>query len=313
MEYRFSARTIDQSHAVLKDYYSLGYRRVQFSLSENHPKADICDNVYSRYGLGGGSFIQLTTLINKAPVFGSNPPAPLYGMTHPECRCSFVVFPPKNINDLTIPGRRMDIEEKKVLLATMYPIQVGASSSNVSIINYDFDKYIDERQRKPVYDDTLKEEPWYDSVWNFIKTKIFKKSNNYLEFIRYADSDGSFKFMDQISLVSDIEVQDFLTVTKIPSGEIGIFLSNYEYSNSALIYFIRLNRIYPVSYDRLASNSNSSLDSELGKKVVFYDSVNDDQVECVVIRHLLEERKYYCYSPYHGKVVVVDEEKIKIP
>ncbi|MEO0075118.1 MAG: hypothetical protein ABIK31_03290 [candidate division WOR-3 bacterium] len=295
---------VDVSFSALTTLYNLGYRRVSFVLSEAHNVRDVCDKIYNMYGFGKNRFMQLSTLINNAPIFGSNPPAPLYGLTHPNCRCHFLVFPPKNLRDLTIPGQRLTVQQKEVLLSYMYPQEVNALSYAPSVTDIDFDAYIDSKQREPKIESSLQSEPWYQQVWDFVKKKIFRKSVlDGSGLYRYSSS--IFNYGDIVKLLDDYTVTDGIIYTKVPDGSFGFVLSEYPTNpNYYLVFFTEYAFIRIVPGNLLVK-----VYDEPGLKGYYFDKKLGDYIEVPILRKLGEIVRIY--NPLINKFQEVSDAEIK--
>ena len=310
IKYIFSGNVpVDTSHAVLKNLYDLGYRRVSFVLSENHPKRDICDSVYSRYGFGTGRFMQLSTLINKAPVFNGHPPASLYGLTHPGCRCHFLVYPPQNLKDLTIPGKRLTVEQKEVLLSLMYPQSVNALSRTPEVKDINFDQYIEVKQQRPVEDNNLKNQPWYTTVWDFVKKNIFRKSkfNSDLVDRLYRYSDSVYQYGDIVRLMDEFVDLDFVVENHTPAGSIGFILSEDPMnSENYLVFLIQYSLIKIIPGNMLSYVDEQEQDRYKG---VYYDKQLNEYIEVPLLRNL--DGYIRIFNPFSNVFMEVPEDEIK--
>lgn len=307
----------DISYEVLKYLKSIGYTRAAFVLSENHPRPDICDEIASKF-TGGQNLITIDNLLANAPIFTNksgktSPPAPIYGLTHPECRCRFVVLPPQTIQELNIPGITDD-KEKTEILSKMYPQEVHALSTKPVVMDRDFSKYINIPVERPVEKKDLSDETWYQKTWNFIKKKIFHKAMDYTSLIRYSESD-IFKTGDLIKLIEDVETESELGIGLIvPNGSHGLYLSDYPYDRDmGLIYIAEYNSIRLVPKSSIIQINNNDIQDEfLYKKVILYNDTLDDSIDGIVIRVMDGGNTLWVYDMIKDGVVHLNKEDVII-
>jgi hypothetical protein len=304
--------SVDTSFEVFKYLRSIGYSRAAFVLSENHPREDICDNIASKFS-GGQNLITLDNLMAEAKIFTNksgktSPPAPIYGLTHPECRCRFIVLPPQTINELIIPGIT-DVKEKEEILSKMYPQEVHALSTVPKILDVDFSKYINIPVERPVEKKHLSDETWYQRVWNFIKNKIFRKSMSYIDLVRYADSD-IFHTGDLIKVIENVITESELGIRlMIPQGYHGLYLSDYPYDrNKSLVYISEYNSIRLLPKSSIIQITNNDIEHGLlYKKILIYNPILDDSIDSIVVRVMDSGRTVWAYDMIKDGIVYLDK------
>lgn len=300
--------SVDTSYEVFKYLKSIGYTRAAFVLSENHPRPDICDQIASKFA-GGQNLITLDNLMSEAKIFTNksgktSPPAPIYGLTHPECRCRFIVLPPQTINELVIPGIT-DKKEKEEILSKMYPQEVHALSTEPKILDRDFSKYINIPVERPVEKKDLSDETWYQKTWNFIKQKVFRKSMSYVDLIRYADSD-IFSTGDLIRVIEDVKTESELGIGLIiPEGCHGLYLSDYPYDRDhSLVYISEYNSIRLLPKSSIIQITNNDVGGGLlHKKVLIYNSVLDDNIDSIIVRVMDNGETIWAYDMIKDGIV----------
>lgn len=276
---------VDISYEPLNYLGSIGYARAKFLLAENHPTRDVCDEVASRFI--GDTFVTLNSILTNAPVFGANPPAPIYGLTHPACRCSYLIYPPNNIQSLILPGSVTD-QQKEEILKHMYPQQVWALSRAPKIQDIDFSAVVDVTPERPKRKNDLMEYPWYQEAWKWIKEKIFRQANSYSDMIRYAHTKTAFSSVRMGDLIRVIDDVDFVTElgisTPIFSGFTGLALGDYTESE-IFVYIAPYNTVLYLPKDKLIKISNNDIeDPYLQKRIYLYNSKIKDTIEAQIIR-----------------------------
>lgn len=302
---------VDISYEALRYLGSLGYSRVKFVLSEmNHTTPDICDKVASRFQ--GKNFATLNSVLNKAPIFGNNPPAPIYGLTHPKCGCSYMVYPPATIAHLRLPGNPTK-EQKREVLKHMYPQQVWALSRVPTIQDIDFSAFVDVTPERPVRKPEMDEYPWYQETWNWIKGKIFRKASDYFDFIRLAHTKIAANNVRLGDLVKFITPYDFTTefniTTTFPESTIALALADHT-DREIFVYVPLYDSVFPVRKDSLVNASNSDIPYDrLCKRVRVYNNSINDNIEGIIA--LERESSAFVYDFIEGKMVEIQNDELR--
>lgn len=269
---------VDISYKALQYLGSLGYSRVKFVLSEmNHKVPDICDKLAARFQ--GNNFATLSSVLSKAPVFGSNPPAPIYGLSHPACRCSYLVYPPNSIQYLKLKGNPTK-EQKEEILKHMYPQQVWALSKTPTIQDMDFSAFVNVTPERPIKNQELAQQPWYQETWNWIKNKIFRKASDYSDFVRLAHvrvAANNVRFGDLVRFISEYGyTTEFGITTPFEEGTVALALADYN-DKEIFVYLPSHDSVFNVRKDSLIPISNSDISDIVCKKVrVFNDTIGEN-------------------------------------
>lgn len=284
-DHRYSGNVqVDISYNALKYLGALGYSRVKFALSEmNHKEPDVCDKVAARFQ--GSSFATLSSVLKKAPVFGNNPPAPIYGLTHPQCSCSYIVYPPNSIQYLKLTGNPSK-EQKEEILQHMYPQQVWANSRTPTILDIDYSAFVNVTPKRPVKNPELIEQPWYQDTWSWIKNKIFRKASDYSDFIRLAHTRvaaNNVRFGDLVRFIADYDfVTEFGIATPFAEGTVGLALADYN-DQQLFVYLPSHDSVFPVKKDSLIPINNKDIGaSSVCKKVRIHNDTLNEDIEGIV-------------------------------
>lgn len=253
---KFSAK-VDRSYEALEYLYDVGYRRAVFKLGDLHMDYDICDRMADKFSDSGDfTYADLGKILNSAPVFGNNPPSPIYGLTHPGCNCYYMVYPPERPNELNIS---YSDEQKEEILAHMYPQVVYADHAHIEDI--DFGAIVEVTPKRPVYDTDKGSEPWYQEAWNWVKKKIFRASKDGI--YRFA-SDPVFRVGTFTRVVKDFTYTSELGLSLvIPEGSQGIsvgFLDLEGQENKVLVYILGYSMTFPIDKGYLISINNLDKD-----------------------------------------------------
>lgn len=290
---KFLRKNVDVSWNVLNKLLKYGYRRAQWILAENHPKPDICDKLARKYS--GSQFIQLKELVEQAPVFGANPPAPIYGMGHPLCRCTLLIFPPKNARDLVIPGKNFTKEEKVIIMSNLPTQRVMALSKVGQIEKIDYKKYlgsevITEYNDLKEHQEEEDNRDFFQKAWDFLNIDIGKDIFSSVRMARNGFNSG-----DVIKIIEDLEVESDMTViTPILEGYLGVYLGHDTVADISYFYCIDLMGIYPFDSSSAIKIENSDITkNDVGKKAVVADTENGEYVEVVITRKLGDEYTVY--------------------
>lgn len=303
---------VDISYEALKYLGSLGYSRVKFVLSEmNHKVPDICDTLAARFQ--GSNFATLNSVLNKAPVFGSNPPAPIYGLSHPRCTCSYMVYPPATIANLRLPGNPSQ-DQKREILKHMYPQQIWALSKVPVIKDIDFSAFVDVTPERPVKKTDMEEFPWYQETWSWIKNKIFRKASDYSDAIRLAHTRVAANNVRMGDLVKFISPYDFVTeygiTTTFPESTVALALADHT-GSEIFVYVPYYDSVFPVKKDSLVGTRNSEIPYDrLCKKAKVYNHTLNDYIEGIV--SLEREDSSMVYDFVDGKMVAIPNADLQL-
>lgn len=299
---KFLRKNVDVSWKVLDKLLKFGYGRVQWVLAETHVVPDICNKLADKYS--GGNYLQLRPFVEHAPVFGANPPAPIYGMAHPLCKCTLKVFPPKNSRDLRIPGKEFSKEEKAIILSNLPVQSVMALSTIGAIEKINYQAYLSPEVIKE-YNELKqeKDEPenknFFEKAWDFLSMDIGK---DIFSSVRMAKN--GFKPGDVVRLIEDLEVESDLTViTPLLEGYLGVYLGHDSAEDISYFYCITLNGIYPFDSSCAIKLENSDITkNDIGKKVAVADLEKSEYVEVVITRKT--EDNYEVYDIESGELVM---------
>jgi hypothetical protein len=300
---RFLRKNVDVSWKVLDKLFKFGYRRAQWVVERggSHRKPDICDTLEKKYS--GSQFIQLKSLVEHAPVFGSNPPAPIYGMSHPLCRCTLLIFPPKNSRDLVIPNKTFTKEEKAIIMSNLPPQSVMALSRVGQIEKIDYNRYLDSgvvNEYNDLKENKEEEEnkDFFSNAWDFLKMDL---GQNIFGSTRTANS--RFVSGDVVKIIEDLEVESDLTIiTPLLEGYLGVYLGDDPNDGISYFYCIDLGGIYPFLSDSAVKMENSDItDNDIGKKAVVADTEKSEYLEVVITRKF--DDMYEVYDVETGGIV----------
>jgi hypothetical protein len=298
---------IDVSYKAFQYLKRIGYTRAKFILSEIHPEYDICDEVAAQFK--GGNYSTVDQILSGARIFNSKPPAAIYTHTHPACECFFRVFPPRGFKQLILPKQFSD-EQKKIIHKHMFPQDVYATYTMPVIKNIDFSAIVDTTPEAPIENQELKNEPWYQEAWKWVKNDVFRKKGSYIDLIRYAADGHNFQIGDQVKIIRPaIYTSEIGLQYEFQEGLIGVVIGYIPQLKEPLVFLIRKGNVFPISEDCLVSITNADLESDIGKKVQLYDKELGEPTEGIIYRQL--ENQTWVYDIYSNTIKIEKGDNIE--